>query len=226
MTTYPTTPYNGDGHLDELYRILEEKGLTIEKIQQHIGFAENEYGIEDFYQDFLNVEDEQNLEEYVEHTMRPRPVQEHKVIFTLMNFYEDGQDITYIPHIDKEFTPDFLNNVKNVDEIVIAEPSITILFNYPLNNDYYFTFMTDGTLGFTRGYLLRCIVDKYIEIYQEEEDTLSQHPVIPVNQRVGLLNRNQTDGKYGIWGHDLNDLSLNYVYKYQEEIFWRLSIDS
>lgn len=36
--------------------------------------------------------------------------------------------------------------------------------------------------------------------------------VIPDNLRVmcnsGLLNRNKTNGKYGIWGHDIDDLSI------------------
>ena len=52
---------------------------------------------------------------------------------------------------------------------------------------------------------------------------------IPPDKRGETLNRNQTDGKYAIWGHDLSDLYLMEieVYKTKEgKIILRLNIES
>lgn len=65
-------------------------------------------------------------------------------------------------------------------------------------------------------------------MYDEEENT-SKTKTVPVKQRQGLLNRNETNGKYGIWGHDLSDLDLTSMDVYENEegtIFLDLDIDS
>ena len=38
-----------------------------------------------------------------------------------------------------------------------------------------------------------------------------------LNQRKGIINRNETDGKYGIWGHDLEDLDLSTIEVYRNK---------
>jgi hypothetical protein len=50
----------------------------------------------------------------------------------------------------------------------------------------------------------------YHEIYKEEERTANTK-TIPLNKREGLVNRNKTDGKYGVWGHDISDLDLSSI---------------
>lgn len=81
--------------------------------------------------------------------------------------------------------------------------------------------------GFTRAMLVKTIVDSYIKIYKEEETTATVKTT-PQNQRP-ILNRNETNGKYGVWGHDLNDLALTGILVYQMpngEIVLNLEIDS
>ena len=82
--------------------------------------------------------------------------------------------------------------------------------------------------GFTREALVKKISDKYHQIYQEEESTATVKTV-PVKERTTLYNRNQTDGKYGIWGHDLADLALDHIMVYKSangDILLSLDIDS
>jgi len=72
------------------------------------------------------------------------------------------------------------------------------------------------------------ISKKYHEIYDEEERTAATK-TIPMAQRKTLANRNETDGKYGIWGHDLSDLMLDTIDVYKNDkgkIFLQLSIES
>lgn len=39
----------------------------------------------------------------------------------------------------------------------------------------------------------------------------------PVNERKTMYNRNETNGKYGIWGHDISDLVLAEILVYEAE---------
>src|SRR4030095_1853750 len=61
--------------------------------------------------------------------------------------------------------------------------------------------------GFTRGELVRAICDEYAHVYDAEEGTAHTKPV-PPEERGERAERNSTDGAYGIWGHDLEDLVL------------------
>lgn len=98
------------------------------------------------------------------------------------------------------------------DEIVIeSEEPITVVFDYPLREQVMFDiFPPEGYL--TRAELALEIICIYREIYQEEAAT-TQIPIVPLDERVGLSNRNETDGEYGIWGHDLSDLSLDALWQ-------------
>ena len=60
---------------------------------------------------------------------------------------------------------------------------------------------------FSRAEGARSIGREYRRIYVEEEATATQK-TLPMEQRGGVINRNRTDGKYGIWAHDLEDLDL------------------
>ena len=60
-------------------------------------------------------------------------------------------------------------SILNKNEIVIDDEQIKICFDYPLNKKWFFDFSSQN--GFTREQLIKCIVDKYYEIYQEEETT-------------------------------------------------------
>ncbi|WP_300027237.1 hypothetical protein [uncultured Maribacter sp.] len=65
-------------------------------------------------------------------------------------------------------------------------------------------------MGFTRKELAQKISIEYNRIYEEEEDSANTKTT-PLEKRQGLINRNKTDGKYGIWGHDIDDLDLSAI---------------
>lgn len=118
--------------------------------------------------------------------------------------FEDGK----IPWVSLENAESDINIMFDKDEIVIKENEIEILFDYPLDNPI--SIRTKSDRGFTRSDLLSIISDKYKQIYREEESSAHQKTV-PLNERKGLINRNSTDGKYGICCHDLIDLDLGAI---------------
>lgn len=97
----------------------------------------------------------------------------------------------------------------NPDEIVIPDSNIRIEFNYPLENPVSFPCFYAG--GFTRQNLIWTIVYCYKLIYEEEERSIKDQPVLPIGERGMIINRNQTDGIYGIWGHCINDLVIESI---------------
>ena len=106
------------------------------------------------------------------------------------------------------------------DEVVINEREITIVFTYPLSGDFSFAFKSASEAGFTRKELSELIMQTYHKIYDEEEQTSS----VTAGHIAGMLNRNQTSGKYGIWGHDICDLMLHSMQKTRGKYY--LGVDS
>jgi hypothetical protein len=136
--------------------------------------------------------------------------------------YPDG----VIPWINLDKPDKDLLQLVQKDEVVIHQNKVTVIIDYPLTNEYKFTLTSD--VGFTRARLVKEISRAYYKIYQEEEATASVK-TIPVKERTTTYNRNQTNGKYGVWGHDIADLVLTYVIVYRSpngEILLSLVVDS
>jgi hypothetical protein len=136
--------------------------------------------------------------------------------------YKEG----FIPYITVEKPGAEIKNLIGGDEVVISENRITIIIDYPLNNPYTFNLVSEK--GFTKETLIKEISKHYHRIYDEEENT-STIKTIPVGKRTKIYNRNQTNGKYGIWGHDLADLVLAGILVYKtadEQIILRLEMES
>ncbi|MEO5942803.1 MAG: hypothetical protein ABIP30_15525 [Ferruginibacter sp.] len=136
--------------------------------------------------------------------------------------YEDG----FIPWASLEKPKQDIPNLYNKDEIVIKDTVIKIIIDYPLTNQYEFSLTS--TNGFTRQQLLLEISNHYFELYDEEEKTATIK-TIPIAKRKTMYNRNQTDGKYGIWGHDIADLVLDEILVYKTtggQIVLSLNIES
>lgn len=55
----------------------------------------------------------------------------------------------------------------------------------------------------------------YYKMYEEEEATATIK-TIPLEKRTTMYNRNETNGKYGIWGHDIADLVLSEIHIYED----------
>jgi len=93
------------------------------------------------------------------------------------------------------------------DEIVIPFEHAVLVIDYPLSTPASIPVSAPLPIGFTRAALVKMICDEYEQIYDAEEGTAAIKP-IPLEDRGELRGRNRTDGAYGIWGHDLQDLTV------------------
>lgn len=93
------------------------------------------------------------------------------------------------------------------EDVVIPFEHAVLVIDYPLTNAATVEISAPLAQGFTRSALVRAICDEYDNIYEAEEGTASTKTV-PRSERGSQLNRNRTDGVYGIYGHDLDDLVL------------------
>jgi hypothetical protein len=127
---------------------------------------------------------------------------EYKVKTDNLEDYEDG----YIPWASLSKPEQDLPNLYKKDEIIVKDPQIKIIIDYPVTNIYEFTLNSEK--GFTRAELLTEISKRYHLMYEEEEKT-STVKTIPPEKRTLMYNRNETDGKYGLWGHDIADMDIS-----------------
>ncbi len=137
--------------------------------------------------------------------------------------FKDG----IMPWVDIESPDKEINRLIDADEIIIQPGICFLIIDYPLKNPARFT-IEPGKNGISRKEFVWLVNEKYREIYDEEEQT-SHIKTIPQKERKQLLNRNETDGKYSIWGHDLSDLALTTLYIYRKpdgQIFLTLDMDS
>jgi hypothetical protein len=92
------------------------------------------------------------------------------------------------------------------EEIVIPFERGRLIIAYPLTVPATVPIQAAAPWGFTRAELVREICDEYANVYETEEATAAIKPV-PRAERE-RPERNRTDGVYGIWGHDLEELVL------------------
>jgi hypothetical protein len=91
------------------------------------------------------------------------------------------------------------------DEYITPLQTLTAVIDYPLTNAVTVTFKTKNVKGFTRKSFFLQVVKAYQRIYKEE----GPDPEAPAS--AALYNRPTTQGKYGIWGHGIEDLCLEYA---------------
>lgn len=125
--------------------------------------------------------------------------------------FEDG----IIPWINIEKPENQINRLIDADKVVITDSEVTLIIDYPLNKPAEFILKSYGK-GFTKKQLVLEISKKYHEIYKAEESS-AKTKTIPVEKREGLINRNETNGKYGICCHDIGDLDLSSAQVYKTE---------
>jgi hypothetical protein len=93
---------------------------------------------------------------------------------------------------------------------------IRIRFDYPLNSPVFFSFKNAG--GFTLSKFWECVYLGYLVIYSDEDETalLTAEDLRPTWRHA----RPSTDGKYGIWGHDMDELFLEEIQEKAPGEFW------
>lgn len=131
-----------------------------------------------------------------------------------------------VPWVSIAYPEKEIDKLFGADSIVIQNKSVILLVDYPLNNPTKFELTSKN--GFTRKELILEISQKYYDIYNSEEQSATIKTIAREN-RNGLINRNTTNGKYGVWGHDIQDLDLSSieVYKtYDNKILLTLNIES
>ncbi|MNL17459.1 hypothetical protein D3C87_1385540 [compost metagenome] len=119
-----------------------------------------------------------------------------------------------IPWASLEKPEDSLSGLQNAKEILFHQHVLTVIIDYPVKNEYRFD-LNSGT-GLTRELLLKEISKAYYKMYEEEEATATIK-TIPPDKRTTMYNRNETNGKYGIWGHDIADLVLSEIHVYEDQ---------
>jgi hypothetical protein len=94
------------------------------------------------------------------------------------------------------------------DEIVIPFSRATLVIDFPLTHPAHIGITAGLPQGFTRGELVQLICEEYAHVYAAEAGTATNTEP-KVEDRGAHRERNRTDGAYGIWGHDLDDLVLS-----------------
>lgn len=93
--------------------------------------------------------------------------------------------------------------------------ALRVRIDYPLSFPVVIDVST-GEAGFTRRAFAEAVAAAYRRIYEEEDATCTLDPT----PRGFLLNRSRTDGRYGIWGHDLADLVLEGAERGADGAWW------
>jgi hypothetical protein len=101
------------------------------------------------------------------------------------------------------------------DEILQGEPTLKFTVTYPLTNPYAVEFVHEDGSPWTRRQFIDAVIASYKVVYSSEPDP---------GHITGMLNRQRSEGPFGIWGHDIGDLVLEGAAKNGEE--WELHIGS
>jgi hypothetical protein len=133
-----------------------------------------------------------------------------EILFEIKTTDKEVASDGVIPWISIENADKEVFNLIGKDEIVLKEQVVDLTIDYPLENVITVELRSDKKNGFTRAELILKISAEYKRIYQKEEIS-AKEKTIPIEEREGVVNRNTTDGKYGIWGHDLGDLDLSEI---------------
>lgn len=131
-------------------------------------------------------------------------------LLTTIAFNTKANDLTEYPDglmqgISLERPDKAIKKLDGKNDIVITQDTVTLLIDYPLTREC--RLKINAKNGFTRAALVQAISKAYYQLFDEEEATATIK-TIPAAQRTTTYNRNQTNGKYGIWGHDIADLVL------------------
>lgn len=106
------------------------------------------------------------------------------------------------------------------EEIVIPKREVVVVYRYPFNGSYSHKHITTNPEGFTRREISEQIMQRYKQMYEEEDQDMGG----PTGNIPGLMNRDTSTGRYGIWGHGIGDLCLHSLE--QRGKVYQIGVDS
>lgn len=134
----------------------------------------------------------------------PASLRALEVVFTKVRHSDDEDEDGDVSIAEPETD---IEQVRGVGEIVVRRDRAVLVLEYPLSQAFAFDLRAPAPEGFTKRALIRAICDVYAYIYEREAQT-TPTPVVPPEQRGLVLNRNETAGQFGIFGHDIGDLGF------------------
>jgi hypothetical protein len=134
--------------------------------------------------------------------------------------WKEGDNLFYNwMHEDDEYK-DEIKNISENEIILFPDTTYTLKIIYPLSKPFVHKFTTDSN-GMLRKELVKLIVDDYHQIYKEEDESVGHK----TKEIPGMYNRQTSNGKYGIWGHHIDDLQLGTAHIDEKNLI-TLSVDS
>lgn len=102
----------------------------------------------------------------------------------------------------EKFDKKFCDNMFIASKVKEGEKYDCVI-TYPLKRDCKFKVLSDENLLV----MILQICNKYRQIYKEERETMSNKEGLIENS----YNRDTSDGKWGIWGHMLGDITIHSI---------------
>ena len=133
-----------------------------------------------------------------------------KISFEVKVDSKEGFENDIMPWISIKNPELEIGNLIGKDEIVIKNNVATLIIDYPLGKPVEINIKSKTNTGFKKRELAEIVSREYHRIYKEEEES-AKIKTTSLEEREGLINRNQTNGKYAIWGHDIDDLDLSGI---------------
>lgn len=112
--------------------------------------------------------------------------------------------------------PDALARMIEPGRMVAETPGAVLILDYPLGVLAERMLTPRNGHTFTAGEIVAAIGETYRAVYAAETASQSA-PTPPFGERGQLLNRPPSNGTFGIWGHDIEDLYIEGVHLYRAE---------
>ena len=114
------------------------------------------------------------------------------------------------------------------DDVVVPLPTMKVVYDYPLARPVAVKEHAPNGKCFSRADVARAVAARYAAIYHEEHATSDAGRA---NMETGTMggvcfNRAESNGKYGIWGHEIGDLIFHSMSYDPVRNTFHLGIDS
>ena len=109
---------------------------------------------------------------------------------------------------------------KGLSDVIEQTPVLRFTLTYPLTNPYVFHEIHEDGRGWTKVEFIDAVRRAYETVYATEAEA-SAHP----GQVPNLYNRATSNGPYGIWGHEIDELFLEGAERLPDGM-WSIQVGS